>query len=156
MKYTKKLLIEIKWLPPCLRQQLCGMWTVVDVLSGHWKIKLVYGKCHSRGEIWSGVTCFCPHLVASKKTLVNTHMHASLPVAPRLYSFSLSYTHAHTITSVYDTENYNTTTTFSKLIYWNVDSVKDHKQRITNTTSFNYNRCYMCKMPSKYKFNKRI
>lgn len=142
MKYTKKLHNEINLLPPCFQhgQGLCGAWTVVDVLSGHWKIKFVYRKCHSRGEILSGVTCFCPHSVVSQKTLVNTHMQRTPPCRSTFRRFlflSLIHTHAHTISSVYDTENYNTTTTAPKLIYWNVDLERPQRE---NNKHYNLQR----------------
>lgn len=108
------------------------VWAAVDVLSGHWKIKFVYGKCHSRGEISSGVICFRPHSVVSQKTPISTHMFPRARKSPGADT--------HTISTVYDTENYNTTTTALTLVYWNVDLERpqNNKHSATFSCSWSY------------------
>lgn len=86
--------------------------------------KFVYGKCQSRGEILSGCNMFLSTLSGKSKD-PRPHTHAPAPPFGSTFRqfLFLSLVHnVHTISSVYDTEDCDTSTAAPKLIYWNVNS----------------------------------
>lgn len=70
-----------------------------------------------------------------------THTHPSLSLHLSQLFLSLTHTpkHTHTISSVYDTENYNITTTALTLVYWNVDLERPQRENNKLTATFNCN-----------------